>query len=107
MQQESKGLIRLVSFRKTDGVLKEFMGIKVYELSYAAEIEFTNDCTWSGGNELMGWDGRFNASPGSTDPSDGATNFFMATQGQESATKGKRINISGKVNFEKTERGWN
>ena len=28
-------------------------------MSYSAEVEFLDDCLWSGGNNLMGWDGSF------------------------------------------------
>ena len=68
IQQQSNGLISLVSFSKTDGVMHEMMGIKEYEMSYSAEVEFVDNCMWRGGNSLMGWDGTFFAKPGQPAP---------------------------------------
>jgi hypothetical protein len=106
IQQQSNGLIKLVSFEKTDGAMHEMMGMKAYEMSYTAEVEFLDDCLWSAGNNFTGWEGNFRAQRGQA-PSGGALNaFFNASQGLQPAKKGDRFKFTGRMNFEKTERGW-
>jgi len=51
IERDSSGLMRLLSFEKTDGVNREISGLKVYELYYRAEIEFVEDCLWTGGSD--------------------------------------------------------
>ena len=96
INQESNELIRLVSFDKTDGTAHELMGMKGYEMSYSAEIEFVEDCMWSGGNDLMGWDGSFRADR-SLPPANGALrDFFYKSQGVKPARKGQRLRFPGR-----------
>lgn len=107
IQQQSNGLIKLVSFEKTDGAMHEMMGMKAYEMSYAAEVEFLEDCLWSGGNNLMGWNGSFYAQRGKPKPPQEVFGrFFDLNQGLKPANKGERFRFTGHMNFQKTERGW-
>jgi hypothetical protein len=106
VQQQSNGLIKLVSFQKTDGAMHEMMGMKAYEMSYAAEVEFVDDCFWSGGNNLSGWEGSFYAERGQAAPSGGLQDFFNLSQGRKAAKRGEHFTFTGRMNFEKTERGW-
>jgi hypothetical protein len=106
IQQQSGGLIKLISFQKTDGVMHEIMGMKAYEMSYAGEVEFLDDCLWSGGNNLSGWDGSFSAQRGPAAPSGGLRDFFNLSQGRKAAKKGEHFRFTGHMDFQKTERGW-
>lgn len=106
IQQQSNGLIKLVSFQKTDGQMQEMMGMKAYEMSYAGEVEFLEDCLWSGGNNLSGWDGSFYAQRGQAAPQGGLQDFFNLSQGRKPAKKGDHFRFTGHIDFEKTERGW-
>src|SRR5438128_318003 len=40
MSQSSHGLVRLLSFAKTNGKTGEVSGVKSYEMEYRAELEF-------------------------------------------------------------------
>jgi len=103
VQAQSNGLIKVASFQKTNGVAREFGGVKAYELDYTAEIEFTDDCMWGGGGPF-GWDGSFEAARGQ--PRGALDSFNPKYFGKQAAKKGQRQKVTGKFAFEKTERGW-
>jgi len=105
IKQQSNGLIKLISFSKTDAAMHEMMGVKGYEMFYAAEIEFVENCIWSGGNDLVPWDGTFNATLNQGSVT-GALSFSATAQGLRLAAKGQRLKFTGKINLEKTESGW-
>ncbi|HEX9871092.1 MAG TPA: hypothetical protein VGC99_21345 [Candidatus Tectomicrobia bacterium] len=46
IQTESKGCMKLNSFKKTDGIERQVFGAKVYTLEYEAEIQFLEECKW-------------------------------------------------------------
>ena len=48
-------------FRKTGGAMRDVREVKAYEMIYAAELEFLDDCLWNGPNAAQ-WDGHFQAS---------------------------------------------
>jgi len=98
IQQQSNGLIKLVSFKKTNGQAMEPMGIKAYTMNYTAEIEFLDDCTWGSGGAL-GWPGTFAAVRGRPNP------MFINFSASE-VKKGQRVTVSGEFVFQKTEQGW-
>ena len=86
--KESGGLIKLVSFTKTNAILSEVQGVKVYTLEYEATIEFLEGRWWL------------------------FTQGFRVSR-RESATfasarfrAGERRSITGEMEFKKTERGW-
>jgi len=103
IQSESNGLIRLVSFDKTNGVQQDFNGMKLYEMDYSAEMEFLDNCMWGGGG-LLGWDGSFQAVRGQ--PGTGLDAFNPIYYGKQKANKGQHQKVSGKFMFQKTEQGW-
>jgi hypothetical protein len=102
IQQESRGLIKLVSFEKTDGAMHEMMGMKGYVMSYTAEIEFLDDCVWSGSDKLSLLSGGFRAQR-DPPPAGEQIDFFIHSE----AKKGEHLRFTGQMNFAKTERGWN
>jgi|GEM_PF-2404762 len=98
--KNSRGFIKLVDFRKTNGTVAELMGVKLYEMEFEADIEFANDCTW-----------RTNFAAQEVQSSaDGYwaqyAQSLMQMAGQRNAQKGERATITGKMQFEKKERGW-
>ena len=103
IQRQSNGLIKIAAFQKTNGMAREYGGIKAYEFDYVAEIEFTDDCMWGGGGPF-GWDGSFEATRGQ--PHGALDSFNPKYFGKQAANKGQRQKVSGKFAFEKTERGW-
>ena len=81
---ESKGMIKLVSFRKTNGT----GGGTYYHMEYEAQIEFSATGTWYP--------------------------LYLFTVGQvepppplgHNVSAGHRETVQGSLSFEKTERGW-
>jgi hypothetical protein len=104
IQRESNGLIRLVSFQKTDGVQQEVMGMKVYQMKYTATIEFTDNCYWGNGSGLIGWQGGFTADR----PSGGGTlaSLMDTSSHYKAGMKGQQEQVSATLTFQKTENGW-
>ena len=96
IQEESGGLIKLVSFRKTDGAGHGIMGKN--EVNYTAEIEFGDDLFWGGCKQSEGCNFRAN----SIAPAQMAG---LVLTGQQQK-KGDRFTFSGTLALEKTESGW-
>ena len=77
----------LVNFHRTNGEMgRNRYGVEKYVISYETEIEFTEDCFWAGG------------------PCASSTNDTFWSY--RAVKKGQREKISGKVYFDKTEKGW-
>ncbi|MDO9230284.1 MAG: hypothetical protein Q7U03_12035 [Syntrophales bacterium] len=98
VQDESGGLMKLVSFRKINATGDSSM----YSMEYEAEIVFTDDAIVYEGEAIMG---PFWARRGSS------RNVFntsaMLTGGRLiEKRKGERMNRAGTLTFEKTEKGW-
>jgi hypothetical protein len=86
IQKKMSGLIRLISFKKTNGTYV----LGLYSLQYTAEVEFLDDCIWN-------------------------SEEFSARRGQkseldvvmwENKKKGQREEIHGSLMFAKTDKGW-
>ena len=92
IQNYSHGLIRLLSFEKTNGVRQEGMGM--YYIEYTAEIEFLDDCMWT--SKPFFW-----ATPGIRERESGGFN-----DEQKPGKKGEHRKTTGAVRFTKTEKGW-
>lgn len=90
--KESKGLIKLVNFTKTNAQFSEKKGVQIYTLEYEATIEFLEDCWWLIGKK---WS-EYQVTQREPEPAY-AGNHVRA---------GQRVPIFGKVKFEKMERGW-
>lgn len=97
IQKQSNGLIKLSSFKKTNGQSGEMMGVKLYSMEYDAEIEFQEDCYWGG---FLGGFEAIRPNPGAL----GEVANRMG--GRRPAKKGQHEKIKGKIQFEKTEKGW-
>ena len=119
----SEGRIKLVSLRKTNG--RDIRGAGSpdgYELDYEAEIEFTEDCYWSPNYPLGS---AFETVSAAMKAKLDRLNNPEAKMSSEEywklreissmpeynrplelARKGQRVRHTGKVQFSKTERGW-
>lgn len=95
IQQQSKGLIKLVSFNKTNGQSGEVMGVKLYSMEYEGEIEFLDNVYWGSPFGLLGFDAA---------KADGSMLSIMGKN--KKAKKGDRYKFKGSIRFEKTEKGW-
>jgi len=96
IEKQSKGLIKLVNFTKTNAQDAELMGVKVHAIEYQAEIEFAEDCYWG-----TPFGEGFEAIKGEPGP----LNAWMYT-GKKKGRKGERETITGTLRFQKTEKGW-
>lgn len=77
--------VKVVSFSKTNGLMQEGFGVKVYQMQYSAEVEFASD-GYSRDSSFV-----FQASRG---------------YGMKPVHKGDRHTVRGELEFTKTERGW-
>lgn len=93
--RDSKGLVKLVSLRKTNGQMLEGMGAKAYKLEYTADIEFQGECIFGDGRRMDG-NADFAVTPGRV-PLFG---------GGKPKNKGDTASVNGFVMFEQTEKGW-
>ena len=91
LESEGKGLIKLVSFSKTNAILSEVQGVKVYTLEYEATIEFLEDCWWRGPRMGFSWLSK-------REP--------RMISLYNRARAGQRELITGEMEFKKTEKGW-
>ncbi len=101
IDEQSKGKIELLKFEKTNGVKSNVFGQEFYELEFSFVIEFKEEC-WKSNTDRSGY----------------FTNFWIMAKGPEGAIenlmyghpkqfkKGDKINLTGKMSFEKTENGW-
>ena len=90
IQEQSKGLIQLVSFRKTNAT----GGDIVYYMEYEVEIEFQDTVRVFQDPNM---NGPFYAERGVMT----AMTFMM-----QQRRKGERVKQSGTLGFSKTEKGW-
>ena len=90
IQEQSKGLIKLVSFRKTNAT----GGDAAYQMEYEVEIEFSDDVRVFQDPMMKG---PFYAEVGAVQPI-----HFMMKQRR----KGEKTKQTGTLGFEKTEKGW-
>ncbi|MFH1231346.1 MAG: thermonuclease family protein [Planctomycetota bacterium] len=88
LESSLKGLVKVVSFKKTDGQAGEVFGVKQYALMYEAEIECLVDCF-------------VNPSLGGIRKAEGMGIMEVRKN------RGDHIGMKGQINFEKTEKGWN
>ena len=95
IQAQSNGLIKLVSFDKTNGVNQEVQGMSLYEMDFTAEIEFLDDCIWDG--EQIYTPMNFRAQRGERS---------VFNIGWKKAGKGQHKKVNGQFMFQSTEQGW-
>lgn len=96
---QSEGMVKLVDFEKTNGIKQSFNGMEFYTLEYSATVEFQQE-VWKECDPFQGCFGNFNFRN-------------VAPRGMEAAvlsfkhfTTGSKVKTAGKMNFQKTEKGW-
>lgn len=119
IERDSSGLIRLLSFEKTDGISREVFGVKMYDLYYTAEIEFVEDCLWTGGADASHQFFARRLAPKITPKIEtieaevarklrrkfGIT-MTSSVHEEGRVKKGERKQVTGQLLFKRTERGW-
>ncbi len=93
--QQSKGIITLESFEKTNGQEGEMMGVETYLMEFQAQIGFNQNCYW--GSPMGGFETITEKPRG--------LNMFLF-QGKREAKAGSKATVAGTIGFEKTEQGW-
>ena len=99
ISEESKGKIKLISFEKTNAIKKSMFGQEQYTLEYSATIEFQQE----------GWVGEnFNNFQIRDKKSEGWDEYFLSISNGNSKhfNIGDKVKLTGKMTFEKTEKGW-
>lgn len=85
--EDFPGLLKIVSFEKTNGQQLTGYGAERYRIDFEAEIEYTADC-YSTKTDTLGWISKNKA------------------WGHQPIKKGHRVKEKGAFSFEKTEKGW-
>lgn len=102
LEEQTKGKVKLVDFKKLNAEEGELMGVKLYGIEFEAEVEFLEECYYRVREEFL--DG---ITPGIVIDKPmrfgwGEVNMF----GLKKAHPSMREKLSGKLLFEKTEKGW-
>jgi hypothetical protein len=95
--QESEGRIKVVSF-KTTTPQPDGLGGETYYWSYAAEIEFAEDCRWRLDRITESANVDFRTMPPEAKPGEEASGRPMK--------QGQRRRVTGTVHLEKSKAGW-
>jgi hypothetical protein len=90
------GQIQIVSFHKTNGILRE-QGVKYYDMEYECEIEFARDCAW----RIYRSDGKGGLDTYNTSFRNGWNGIVFRPM-----KAGQRGIAAGMITFEKTDNGW-
>lgn len=105
---QSNGLLRLVTFTKTNGQKSLVNGIELYTMETAVEVEANQDCALTGFMVGGGWDGSFGAlkakKPGN--PIDAFNPSGASYGSNKQVARGTRLKFNVDLRFDLTERGW-
>ena len=105
--QDSQGRITLVEFHKSNGQLAEVNKVKLYNMEYEAEIEFSEPCRWlTDGSFRRNYTFRTAAKPRSNLNQTTAILDHINTGDSSTMAKGQRFKIAGAISFAKKEKGW-
>jgi len=100
IQDQGKGNIKLVSFRKTNATGDDAS----YQLEYEAEIEFEADGAWTKGSDMAAAVSfEFSTQQAGQTATMGLMNSVLGTQ---NVRRGEHATVQGTIRFEKTENGW-
>lgn len=98
---QSKGIIQLTSFKKTNGQESIVNGVNYYKMDFNGVLEFQNEC-WKAGNNIEGWFRNFSVM---TAQPQAGWNSYLAGDTKH-FNRGDIIEMSGIAFLEKSERGW-
>lgn len=97
--EQSKGMVKLVGFEKTGGIKQSSNGMKFYTLEYSATVEFQQK-SWKQCDQFKECFSDFhfsNVAPRSMEAAVFSFKHFDA---------GSKVKTSGKMRFQKIEKGW-
>jgi hypothetical protein len=100
----SRDRVRLLDFRKSNGVPGVENGVSFYKMEYEVDVEFLDNCKWM----LISPDnssGRWVLESRPTPPA-GRTDLYYAFYGGAPGQKGQRAKLTGEIRFQRTEKGW-
>lgn len=100
VNEESNGSINVYRFDKTNGIEKEAMGQKFYELEFTAWVQVIKE-GWKAGNSLEGHWNNFSMMAKAPQGWD----KFLAGDATH-LYRGQCYEFTGSLNLEKTENGW-
>jgi len=105
---ESKGLLRLTKFTKTNGQKSVVNGIEMYTMECSAEVAANEDCALTGFQFGGGWNGTFAALKAEKKSSSlDAFNPMGAAYGtNKQLSTEARMTFNTNLVFDLTERGW-
>jgi TPR repeat protein len=108
IQDESKGLLRLVKFTKTNGQKANANGIEKYTMDCTAETIAVQACALTGFGVGGRWDGSFGAMKAQKNANelDKFNPFGGAYAGNKQLAKDAKMTFTTTLEFEMTERGW-
>lgn len=103
INEDSQGLIKLVSFKKTNAQSGETLGVKLYSLECEGEIEFLEGGWWW---RALGKGFALATTVRRTEG--GALDIFHSTEysSENRVEKGQHKRFHGVVRFQLTENGW-
>lgn len=106
--KESKGLLRLVRFTKTNGQKSEVNGIKHYMMECEVMVLALEDCAMTGFEGPFGWNGSFYAKrlQKHANELDKYNPFGAEFAGNKQLIRGAQAGFITKLEFDLTERGW-
>ncbi len=101
INNQSNGMIKLLSLEKTDGKENNFMGYKSYEMDFKVTIEYQKDCYKSIGVGNWLYTDFVTEETKPTDP----WSYVLGAQ-VVYLPKGKKVEIYGVAGYEQKESGW-
>lgn len=103
--EESKGQLRVIEFRKTDGHEFKFLGEKGYRINYEITIEAQQNLFWT--DEFISGSGVRTTFYTINHAPEGMDKLIIGDFGKgKKLEKGERVTYSGSLTFSKTENGW-
>lgn len=99
--------LRVVEFAKSDGQSSELAAVKMYNMTFAATLEFAEDAFYTTGGSIMQPEVSINTASIANVPPTCAQNFAACvSQTPMRAAKGDKLKVKGTASFEKSESGW-
>jgi hypothetical protein len=93
LANNSKGMVKLNGFKKTDGLAMVVGGVSVYEMDWLANLEVTQDC----------WFKAETLEAAALEP---GADILYASSRYQKYQRGQRVDLTGKTSFQRRESGW-
>lgn len=108
VREQSKGLLRMIRFAKTNGQKATFNGVDFYIMDCSADVVANQECAMTGFQIGGGWDGSFAALPAQKNAStlDAFNPSGAAFGTNKQLGRNQQLTFTTKLEFDLTERGW-